>query len=121
MALTNDLKHAMLAAAASAITHLGLGNSGGELSSGGDYARVALDGMSGRPAWDTPSNGAMDIDASANFDVDGGSTVDRVLLRDSGTIGMGTDYGSVDVTEEVFGGDGTYELTSLTLTLTDPA
>lgn len=121
MALSTAAKNAMLDELGTLITHIGLANGGTELASGGDYARIALDGEGGRPEWDPASSAVLAISASAIFDVDGGSTVNRLILRDSGTIGAGTDYGFAPLTEEVFGGDGTYELTALTITLSDPA
>lgn len=114
MALTEAAKNAMLDELASLITHAGLANAGNEVNSGGDYTREAL-------SWGAASGGVVGIDTPAVFDVDGGNTVNQVILRDSATIDAGTDYGSAAITEEVFGGDGTYTLNTLTITLSDPA
>lgn len=114
MALSTAAKNVMLDGLGAVITHIGLANGGTELASGGDYARQAV-------AWDSASNGVLEMTGTETFPVDGGSTVNRVILRTSGTIGAGTDYGFAALTEEVFGGDGTYELTALTITLSDPA
>ena len=112
MALSTAAKNAMLDALGTLITHIGLADAGDELDSGGDYARQAV-------SWDSAAGGVLAMTGTEQFDVDGGSTVNQVLLRDTATIDDGTDYGSASVTEEVFGGDGTYTLTALTITLTD--
>lgn len=112
MALTTATKNSMLDHLASLITHIGLANAGTELSSGGVYARQAI-------AWSAAAAGVLAMTGTETFDVDAGSTVNQVIFRDSATIGAGTDRGNAPVTEEVFGGQGTYELTSLTVTLND--
>lgn len=113
MTLSAGAKNAMLDELGTLITHLGLANAGDELDSGGDYARQAV-------AWDAAAGGVMAMTGTETFSIDGGSTVNRVILRDSATIDGGTDYGFAALTEEVFGGDGSYELTALTITLSDP-
>jgi hypothetical protein len=114
MGLSTALKNAGLDAMAALITHIGLADETDELASGGDYARQAV-------TWGSATGGSVAITGTETFDVPGGSTVNRLLLRSNGTIDGGTDYGYAELTEEVFGGDGTYTVNSLTLTLTDPS
>lgn len=49
------------------------------------------------------------------FDVEGGDTVSFVGLWSAVT--AGTFYGSADVTDEVFGGQGTYTVTAFTISI----
>jgi hypothetical protein len=115
MGMSEALKNAGLTAMAALITHVGLADETDELPSGGDYARQAV-------SWGSASAGAIAITGTETFDVPGGSTVNRLLLRDTATIDdHSPDYGYAELTEEVFGGDGSYTLNSLTLTLTDPS
>ena len=50
------------------------------------------------------------------FDIDGATSVTHIGFWDSVTVG--TFYGSATVTTEAFGGDGTYTLTTSTISLT---
>lgn len=114
MTLSTAAKNAMLDELGTLITHLGLANAGNEVNSGGNYAREGV-------TWLAAAAGVLAMDGSVEFDVDGGNTINQVILRDGATIDAGTDYGSAAITEEVFGGDGTYTLNTLTITLSDPA
>jgi hypothetical protein len=112
MALSAGAKNLMLDALGAAITHLGLADAGDELASGGDYARQAV-------AFDAAAAGVLAMSAPEVFNIDGGSTINQVIFRDTATIDAGTDHGFAPLTEEVFGGDGTYTLTALTITASD--
>jgi hypothetical protein len=68
-------------------------------------------------AWAAAAAGSMAKTASAVvFDIEGGDTVAFVGYWSAET--AGTFYGSADVTDEVFGGQGTYTLTAATCSLT---
>lgn len=113
MALSTTAKNAMLDALAALITHLALANAGDEINSGGTYARQAV-------AWGAAAGGILSMTGTEVFDVDAGNTINQVLFRDVATIDDHTpDYGNAPITEEVFGGAGTYTLTALTITLSD--
>ena len=115
MALKNAAKNAMLDALGALITHIGLADDEDELDTGGTYARQAV-------AFGSATGGVLSMTGTETFNIDPGSTINMVILRDSGTIDDHTpDFGFAPVTEEVFGGAGTYQVTALTITLTDPA
>jgi hypothetical protein len=112
MALSATAKNAMLDELGTLVTHIALANAGTELT-GGTYARQAV-------AWDEAAAGVLAMTGTEEFNVPGSSTVNRVCLK--GHLSDVTpDYGFAPVTEEVFGGDGTYTVTALTITLSDPA
>jgi hypothetical protein len=73
------------------------------------YARKSI-------TWNSASAGALDSSNQPVFDVEGGDTVAFVGLWSAST--AGTFYGSADVTDETFGGQGTYTLTDFDITLT---
>ena len=112
MALSETSKNAMLDELGTLITHIGLADGGGEVT-GGSYARQAVE-------WGAAAGGVMAMTGTETFSVPGGETVDRCILR--GHLTNATpDYGFASLTQEVFGGDGTYEVTALTIALCDPA
>lgn len=112
--ISTTAKNAMLDALAALITHIGLADGSGEIAGGSPaYARQAV-------AWGAASGGVVAMTGTEVFDVQAGDTVSKVILR--GHLTNGTpDYGTIPVTSEVFGGQGTYTVTDLTITLSDPA
>jgi hypothetical protein len=76
------------------------------------YARKAI-------TWSAASGGAMDSPDTLVFDVEGGDTVSWISgWNTAGTVR----YFKKDVTNEVFGGQGTYTLTDADIDLNnDPA
>jgi hypothetical protein len=75
---------------------------GNEIS-GGSYARVAA-------TWDAASSGQAFLSSNVTFNVPGGSSVSHVGIL--GTSTGTTIWGYMDVTDETFGGDGTYTINS---------
>ncbi|MGK2898600.1 MAG: hypothetical protein ACSLE9_07915 [Burkholderiaceae bacterium] len=113
MTMSATAKNAMLDALTPLITHIGLANAGTELTGGSPaYARQAV-------AFGAAAAGVAAMTGTETFDVPAGSTVNRVILKGHLT-NASPDYGFADLTSEVFGGQGTYQLTALTLTLSDP-
>lgn len=86
------------------------GDSGANEVSGGApaYARKSI-------TWNSASAKSMTASNQPAFDVPGSTTVAYVGLFSASS--GGTWYGSADVTDEAFGGQGTYTLTSMTLSL----
>lgn len=116
MGLNNTAKNAMLDELASLIGYGSLhsadpGTTGTDELAGGSpaYAREAL-------SWAAASGGSVGLSSSVEFDVEGGDTVSYVGLWSLET--GGTFYGSDDVTDETFGGQGTYTITSGTISIT---
>jgi hypothetical protein len=114
--LTNNGKHVALDALRTAVTHLSLhsgdpSTTGANEISGGSpaYARKAVSGGA------AASGGSVTISASIVFDVPAGTTVSYVGMWSAST--AGTYYGHFDVTDEVFAGQGTYTLTTGTVSL----
>jgi hypothetical protein len=114
-ALYNPAKNAMLdqlgTLAVFASLHTADPTSAGtsEVSGGSPaYARKAV-------TWAAAASGSKATSNSPVFDVPAGTTVACVGLWSAAS--GGTFYGSFDVTDEVFAGQGTYTLTSGTLTL----
>lgn len=110
-------KNLMLNALTAVVDFLSLhsadpGASGTNELSGGSpaYARKAV-------TWNTASTGSATGNSLPTFDVEGGDTVSYVGLWDAVT--AGSFYGSANVTDEVFGGQGTYTVTAATLSITD--
>jgi hypothetical protein len=58
--------------------------------------------------WTEAEDGTVTIDGDVEFEVISGSTVNHIQFWDD--IVGGTFYGSVPVTEEVFGGPGIYRI-----------
>lgn len=115
MALTNSLFNTGLDAMVGDINSVSLHEadpdpSGTNEVSGGSYARQT-------PSWDSASGGAVSLGSSMSFDVPGGSTVAYVGLWDSAGP---TWKGSIALdASESFSGDGTFTITSLTITLSN--
>lgn len=116
MPLTNNAKNAMLDHLATLAVWASLhsadpGTTGASELSGGSpaYARKAI-------TWNAASAGNLDNNANPVFDVPAGATVAHVGLFSAVT--AGTFYGSADVTDEAFAGQGTYTLTDFDVTLT---
>jgi hypothetical protein len=86
------------------------GESGANEITGGSpaYARKAI-------TWNAAENGAMDDSNIPVFDVPADTTVSYVGFWSALT--TGTFYGSANVTDEVFAGQGTYTLTDADLDL----
>lgn len=117
MALNDAAKNVMLDALGAVVSHVSLhsadpGASGTDELAGGSpaYSREAI-------AWASAASGSMSKTASDPvFDVEGGDTVSYVGFWSAST--AGTFYGSANVTDEVYGGQGTYTLTAATISLT---
>ena len=82
------------------------GASGTSEVSGGSYARQTV-------TFSAASGGNLDSSNAPQFDVPGGTTVTHAGFWDSTTF-----IGYAAVTNESFGGDGTYTLTDVDLSLT---
>lgn len=115
MPLSNNGKHVMLDQLATvavwASLHSGDPSTTGanEISGGSPaYARKAI-------TWNAASGGALDNNANPVFDVPAGTTVAWVGLWSAST--AGTFYGSADVTDEAFAGQGTYTLSDFDVSL----
>lgn len=110
MGLNDTAKNAMLDHLVSLIGYGSLhsadpGAGGANELAGGTpaYARIAA-------AWAAASGGSVALSGSMQFDVEAGDTVAYVGLWSA--ITGGTFYGSDAVTNETFGGQGTYTVTS---------
>lgn len=86
------------------------GSTGANEVTGGSpaYARKAL-------TWNAASTGSKTLSNSPTFDVPAGVTITHVGLWSAAT--NGTYYGYIDVTDEVFASQGTYQVTSGTVDL----
>lgn len=107
MPLTDNAKDAMLDHLGTLVTRVSLhtadpGTTGTNEVVGGSYAQQAI-------SWNGAASGAMTASNQPQFSVPGGTTVAFVGFWN--TAGD-TFYGSYDVTDESFGGDGTYTITS---------
>lgn len=112
--LTNAAKNAMLDHLAGLAVWASLhsadpGASGTNELSGGSpaYARKAI-------TWNAAASGALDNLANPVFDVPAGSTVSYFGLWSASS--GGTFYGSGDVADETFNGQGTYTLSDADIT-----
>jgi hypothetical protein len=108
-------KNAMLNALGALAVYVSLhtadpGENGSNEVTGGSpaYARKAI-------TWNAAGNGTMDDSNVPVFDVPAGTTVSYVGFWSAVTTGIF--YGSADVTNEVFAGQGTYSLTDCDLDL----
>lgn len=117
MPFHNNAKHVMLDALAAVAVWSSLHTSdtpttGGSEVSGGSpaYARKAI-------AWNAAASGQATASSLPTFDVPASTTVRAVGLFSAST--AGTFYGYADVTDEVFGSQGTYEVTAATMSITD--
>jgi len=116
MALNDNAKNLMLDALGVAADYASLhsadpGTNGANEIAGGSpaYARKSI-------TWAAASGGSMSSSNDPVFDVEGGDTVSYVGLFSADT--GGTFYGSANVTDEVFGAQGTYTLTDFTISIT---
>ncbi len=111
-AKTAMLDHlASLAVFASLHTADDPGSGGSNEVAGGSpaYARKAI-------TWNSASGSSATASNQPVFDVPASTTVKSVGLWSAVT--SGTHYGAADVTDEVFGGQGTYTVTSFTMSIT---
>ena len=84
--------------------------SGGEVTGGAPaYARKAA-------TWNAASGASKAISGSLVFDVPGGTTIRRVGFWTA--LSGGTYFGDADITDETYGGQGTYTLTAASVSLT---
>ena len=119
MALTDAAKNLMLDALAAAADYVSLhsadpGGTGANEISGGTpaYARQSV-------SWVGASGGVLTAATQPVLDVGAGTTVAYGGLWSD--VGGGTFYGSALLVTEVFGAQGTYTITSITVTASDPA
>ncbi len=117
MPFNNTAKNLMLDALTAVVDFLSLhsgdpGAGGSNELAGGSpaYARKAV-------TWNAASSGSATGNSLPTFDVEGGDTVSYVGLFDAVT--SGNFYGSANVTDEVFGAQGTYQIIAATLSITD--
>lgn len=114
MPFTNAGKNEMLGLFADHAESMSLhtaapGENGANEVTGGSYARVAV-------SWNAPSAGSMTASNQPLFQVPAGTTVTHVGFW---SVDSPNDFiGSADVTDETFGGAGTYTLTSITASIT---
>jgi len=108
-------KNLMLDALGAAVSHASLhtadpaGTGGSEVSGGSPaYAREAI-------SWNTASAGVLDSSNQPVFDVPGGTTITHTGFWTA--ISAGTMHASANVTDETFGGQGTYTMTDADLDL----
>lgn len=84
--------------------------SGNEVTGGSPaYARKGI-------TWNAAAAGNLDSSNQPVFDVPSGVTIRRVGFFDAVT--AGTYYGDAEITDEAYGGQGTYTLTDADITLT---
>lgn len=112
--LTTDGKNVATDAVATASTHAALFDELGVELTGGTpaYARKAI-------TWDPAVAGVAALATFPEFDVPAGKTVATVKYMSA--LVAGTAYGTDAVTSEVFAGQGTYTLSSGSITASDPA
>ena len=115
MPYTTEGKNAMLDALAAAATHMGLHTAApstgtpNEVTGGSPaYARKAN-------TWNAAAGGALDNANAPVFDVPAGTTVTHVGFWTAATAGTLLAYAAV--TNETFGGQGTYTVTDADLDL----
>ena len=114
MALTEAARNAMLDHLATVAVFASLhtadpGTTGANEVTGGTpaYARKAI-------TWNSASAGALDNNANPVFDVPAGTTVTHAGFWSAAT--NGTFYGSIDVADEAFTGQGQYTLSDADIT-----
>lgn len=117
MPFHNNAKHVMLDELATVAVWASLHTTntpttGGSEVSGGSpaYSREAI-------SWNAAASGQATGNVLPTFDVPASTTVQAVGLWSAST--AGTFYGYADVTDEVFAGQGTYEVTAATIAITD--
>lgn len=84
------------------------GDTGANEVSGGSYARIAV-------TFNAAAAGSMDSSSTPVINVPAGTTITHLGLWDAETVGNW--LGSSDITDEVFGGAGTYTVDDLDLDL----
>jgi hypothetical protein len=88
---------------------IGSGNTN-EVSGGTPaYARKGI-------TWSAASSGNVDSSNQPQFDVPGSTTITRIGFQTALT--GGTYYGDAEITDEAYGGQGTYTLTDCDISLT---
>lgn len=105
--MTNEAKNLMLAELGSAAITVSLHTGAGTEITGAGYSRQSI-------AWAAPVNGSMQSTGEVTFSVPAGSTVSLIKVWDS--VG-GTEYLIFSPTDETFGSDGEYIVTSLTVNI----
>lgn len=115
MGLNNNGKNVALDAVAAVAVYASLhtadpGTTGTSEVSGGSpaYARKAI-------TWNAASGGNLDNNANPVFDVPAGTTITHFGLWSASS--GGTFYGSGDITDETFAGQGTYTLNDADIAL----
>jgi hypothetical protein len=82
----------------------------GEVTGGAPaYARKAV-------TWNAAAAGSKAISGTPVFDVPSGTTITRVGLYSA--ITAGTYFGDAEITDETYGGQGTYTVTAATISVT---
>jgi hypothetical protein len=115
MALEDTMKNTMLAEVDTVVSHISLHSAfpatlGNEIDGGAPaYARQAV-------AWDAPASGSIAMTGTEVFDIEGGDTVGSCGLADAAS--SGAIQGGADLTDETYGGQGTYTLTALSVSIT---
>lgn len=116
MGLASNAKDVGLDAIAAVLAYAGLhedtvGSGDTNEISGGSpaYARQAL-------TWASASGGTVAITGTETFDIPSGATVARLGLHSAVT--SGTYYGDAELTDEAYAGQGTYQLDSLSVSIT---
>lgn len=115
MGLNATALNAMLTELAGLITYVSLhtdvvgSGATGEVTGGSPaYARKSI-------TWNAASGGNLDSSNTPAFDVPA-TTIRRVGFFSA--VSAGTFYGDADITDETYGGQGTYTLTSVDIDLT---
>lgn len=102
MPMNATYRNAIATEGGSLITHIGLLDSGVEISGGSPaYARKAV-------TWGSPTDGLIRPTADLTFDIPAGADVTEWRGYSAST--GGTDYGGATLTTESYGGQGTYKL-----------
>lgn len=111
MPINNSGKNVMLDYLGTVCTHASLySDAGGTVEiTGGSYARQTL-------TWASASNGSKAISNQPVFQIPAGATVATIGITTA--ISGGTQHALFDATDEVYGGAGTYTITSLSISLT---
>ena len=103
-------KNAMLDALGALAIYAGLLNDSDVEISGGSpaYARKSI-------TWGAAANGSKALSNSPVFDIPAGVTVSKIIICSA--VSGGTTYATYDATNEAFGGQGTYTITSGSINL----
>lgn len=114
MALSDTAKNVMLTALAGEASHVSAhdgdpSTTGANELSGGVYARESI-------TWASASGGSVSASNTPVIDIPGTDTVSWLGLWDAAT--TGNFLGGANVTDETYGADGTYTVTSFTISVT---